>query len=293
MQGYLLSEQNANWVDENRRKQSTPSMGGQSQPSTFYQQTRIAFKNISGETMPAYGIGQIVNTTLINGTYTITVDKPNTTNSYFAKFVVNLEFDVPNGHLGTATLGNIVEVKKNSGFSTPFNQMWGIDGWELKPLPTGKAYANVNIIGDANTVNNTVLATIEPINQIFIKAPANGIPGRVGSFFGSEMCDYYVFNTSTGGITDTGRDQRIYNWGTQAACKNGDRYGVAARINDRWVVISEDCADEGSVVVPASIIINAGQLVDETDVDINGTIIIQGGQTDFTGDITPTPSPPL
>lgn len=83
--------------------------------------------------------------------------------------------------------------------------------------------------------------------QVLIKAPSGGIPQRVGSLLGSATCDVYEVN-SVGQLADTGNNITVKNWGVNAACANGDRYGWAEFYDGVWWVVSEDCGDEGTQV---------------------------------------------
>ena len=80
------------------------------------------------------------------------------------------------------------------------------------------------------------------------KAPSGGIPGRTGATMGSATCD--VVETDSAGQLTTSGTVTVYNWARFAACSNGDRYGVAGWANAAWVVVAEDCTDEGSDIQP-------------------------------------------
>lgn len=100
------------------------------------------------------------------------------------------------------------------------------------------------------------------------KAPYGGIPGRVGPNMGSAVCDKYQ-TSSAGVLSDTGDDITVYNWASSAVCDNGDRYGVASRINGVWVVISEDCGDEGSTIISGSGTYSSGSHGDAFDLAVS------------------------
>jgi hypothetical protein len=85
-----------------------------------------------------------------------------------------------------------------------------------------------------------------------VKAPAGGIPGRVGTLLGGATCDVYRQNTTSQQIEDSGVDIKVYNWTTTAACTKGDRYGMAAWCNNGWHIIAEDCNDTGSTQPPVT-----------------------------------------
>lgn len=102
--------------------------------------------------------------------------------------------------------------------------------------------------------------------KMFI-APSGGIPGRTGTVMGSAECDVVETNSS-GQLTTSTSTITVYNWARFAACKNGDRYGVAGWINAVWCVIAEDCSDSGNEIQPQSMSISTGsgsELVSFTD----------------------------
>jgi len=73
---------------------------------------------------------------------------------------------------------------------------------------------------------------------------------------GSATCDVYAATTS-GVISDTTENITVWNWGTTAACANGDRYGWAEYRHPLWWVVSEDCGDEGTQInAPLSVTSN-------------------------------------
>lgn len=287
MTGYLLNDQLANWVSENAKKVDfTPSAYSPSIDTSSLNQVPVLILNDDVEDMPPFGVGQIVGYTN-NGDLTyIRVQKPTTT-AYFAGFVVNTGLTIKSGKKGVGKINGIIEARYDGGWGGGSGSMVGIDGWTLATFPTGKPYIDVFVHGAGKNTGSdrTVFCQFIPITHAFIKAPAGGIAGRIGSLIGSATCDYLRFNGSSAPV-DTTRDIQVYNWGTQVACKDGARYGVATRMNNHWVLVAEDCADEGSVVAPASILVNfPDQPNPVTDPLGPEGIILQGGQTTWTGDV--------
>lgn len=92
-------------------------------------------------------------------------------------------------------------------------------------------------------------------------APSGGIPGRTGTTMGSASCTV-VETDSNGQLTSSASTITVYNWARFAACKNGDRYGVAGWVNAAWIVIAEDCTDEGSTISPQSTATTGGSVSD-------------------------------
>lgn len=100
------------------------------------------------------------------------------------------------------------------------------------------------VIGVADAYGRYIYGDVG-LGQVLIKAPSGGIPQRVGTLLGSATCDVYGANSS-GVISDTTENITVWNWGTTAACANGDRYGWAEYRHPIWYVVSEDCGDEGT-----------------------------------------------
>jgi hypothetical protein len=96
---------------------------------------------------------------------------------------------------------------------------------------------------------------------LMFKAPSGGIPGRAGATMGKATCDI-VETDSAGQLTTTASTSVIYNWARFPACKNGDRYGVAGLVNSVWIVIAEDCTDDGSTSQPLGMSAEGGSLSD-------------------------------
>lgn len=88
-------------------------------------------------------------------------------------------------------------------------------------------------------------------------APSGGIPGRTGTKMGSATCNV-IETDSVGQLTPSGATITVYNWARFAACSNGDRYGVAGWVNAAWVVVAEDCTDDGSNIQPQSLSATGG-----------------------------------
>lgn len=99
--------------------------------------------------------------------------------------------------------------------------------------------------------------SVGAVEDIIIKAPEGGIPPRSGNLLGTATCDVYSIN-GTGQLEDTSTDETVLNWALSAVCTNGSRYGIATFIDGNWVVIAEDCSDDGGVVQPATGIYTSG-----------------------------------
>lgn len=106
---------------------------------------------------------------------------------------------------------------------------------------------------------------------IFIKAPSGGIPPRASNLLGSATCDKYVIN-NTGQLEDSTDDVTVVNWATTAVCANGLRYGVAAYIDNNWVVVSEDCGDESGPVQPQAGQYTSGTILSSFP-DVESTVL--------------------
>lgn len=115
-----------------------------------------------------------------------------------------------------------------------------------------------------------------------IKAPSGGIPGRVGSLMGGAICDIVTFDAN--GLLTVSTDQiKVFNWSTSSACANGDRYGIAGWVNSAWLIIAEDCNDEGSTlesVSMASAVNDAADAIDLTNEPVSvSSVVTDAGYT--------------
>lgn len=136
---------------------------------------------------------------------------------------------------------------------------------DIKTIREMRRWMQTN--GQAGTLRPTyqrkvprTVAVSQPLK--LIKAPANGIPGRVGTLLGFAECDVWKESLTTEQIEDSTKNITVYNWTTSAVCKNGDRFGIAGWCNGAWYIISEDCNDEGSTIQPAS---TSGTVTTPTD----------------------------
>jgi hypothetical protein len=79
-----------------------------------------------------------------------------------------------------------------------------------------------------------------------VKAPADGIPARVGIDCGSATCDVLEFNVNDE-LVDSEKDITVWNMITVAVLTHGERLGIAAKEIgvDRWWAIVDDCKDTG------------------------------------------------
>ena len=97
------------------------------------------------------------------------------------------------------------------------------------------------VIGNADSLGQYIFQP-SSFGQVLIKAPSGGIPARSGTTLGSATCDVWG-SSGSNTIADAGWDIVVKNWGSDAACANGSRYGIAMYYDGCWWVHSEDCAD--------------------------------------------------
>jgi len=285
---YALSEPVARWaVEQAGRRQGTkapPDLG------TFRDipDGRIIFRNDSGETVPAWGIVRVSGYADAGERHCVTVVKPATTPGWF---IVNGPNSVPDGENGIAQGGQVVRVVYDAADSPTVLQHYGVDGFKARSFPSGNPVVNVLIHGVLDSTEKIALATIRPISELMVQAPSGGIPGRVGSLVQGATCDAIVMGTSNDTLTATSMQLKVYNWTTNTACANGDRYGIASLINGKWHIIAEDCNDGGSTVEPGA---GTGTTVKPTDAIDTSTLtplvtIGVGGSVSYTSGATPIP----
>lgn len=264
---YVLNEAAARWL-----KGQVDSRTG-SEPLIEANQfadgplSRVYFVNQSGETVPPHGVIRITGYTVSDGgRVLVNAAKPA---AILGRFLVNGPVAVEPNKVGLALNTSPVVVAYESGFTLSASNSYGVDGWKINVFPTGKPLVNVNVLADYDATNKYCIAEIRPMQSILIKAPAGGIPGRVGSLVGGAVCDLLYLDTSNDQLGTSSVQSKIYNWSTSAACATGDRYGVAARIDNRWMIVAEDCNDEGSTIGPGTGGSSGGKVAEAID---TGTI---------------------
>lgn len=247
--GYILTKSAADWVTRNSQLRTgleAPELGG-----SYFEPTAELhiFYNDSGETVPAYGIIRISGIISSGGRSYYNGVKPTSTLGWFA---VNGSRDIAAGDYGSIQIGNYQRVLYDSADSPTNGRTYGVSGFKARSYPTGQPLTQILIHGIYDSTNYVLRASVIPFTSILIKAPAGGIPGRVGSLVGGAVCDVLYQETSSEQIGTSTTQTKVYNWSTSAACATGDRYGVAARIDNRWMIVAEDCNDEGSTVQPGT-----------------------------------------
>jgi hypothetical protein len=260
--GYILTKSAADWVARNSQLRTgleAPELGGSyfeptAEPHIFY--------NDSSETVPAYGIIRISGIVSSGGRSYYKGDKPASSLGWFA---VNGSRDVAAGEYGPIQTGIYQRVLYDSADSPSNGRAYGVSGFKARSYPTGQPLTQILIHGIYDSTNYVLRASVVPFTSIMIKAPAGGIPGRVGSLVGAAICDVLYQETSSEQIGTSTTQTKVYNWSTSAACATGDRYGVAARIDNRWMIVAEDCNDEGSTVGPGTGSGSGGKVAEAID----------------------------
>jgi hypothetical protein len=219
-------------------------------------QTTVRIKNASGGDWPRFSVLRVTAPTIdpsdnLNTwqrTPVLDADEPDGT----GQIAILLE-PIGDGRIGRAAVSGIVPVLIDSTTADPTHAL-PIDSDITKMTGSTTGYPILaRESGSGEKWGLVILsqsATPEP--RILFKAPEGGIPPRVGLLCGSATCDKLKINADRT-ITDTGDNESVTNWGTSPACANGDRFGVADWIDGQYVVVAEDCSDEGSTVIPLDI----------------------------------------
>jgi hypothetical protein len=243
-------------IREMRRWMQTNAQAGTARPQFTRKPPRMLlpvdklyFYNNSGETAPAFGCLQVTGVTEIDNRYFLTAEKPS---GNIGVFVFNSGSDVENAKTGVCHAGPFVRVLYDSGDSPTNGQVYGVDGFKARSFNSGKPLLNLVMLGVLDSSAKVAYALIEPMQQVLIKAPSGGIPGRVGTLLGSATCDVVTMATSNAQLATSSVQLTVFNWSTSVACKTGDRYGVAGLVNGRWEITAEDCGDAGSAIQAAS-----------------------------------------
>jgi hypothetical protein len=235
LEAFGLTESAARWATEQAKLRTGGEPPGRG--PTFREPTdeRLLFRNDSGETVPAYGIVRVNGYVEANGRNMVTVTKPATS---VGSFIVNGREEVLANEYG-----------------------YGVDGFQARSYSSGQPVLDIVILGVIDSTNRIAFARLVPVQQLMIKAPSGGIPGRVGTMMQGAICDVMVMS-SADQLATSSVQLKVYNWSTSSACANGDRYGIAGLINGKWHIIAEDCNDEGSTIIPAGISVERGTITD-------------------------------
>jgi hypothetical protein len=247
---YVLNEAAARWLKGQVESRTGSEILTEANQFADGPLARVYFVNKSSETIPPHGVIRINGYTVSDGgRILVNAIKPA---SSLGRFLVNGPVEVEAGKVGLALNTSPAIVAYESGFTLSAGNSYGIDGWKINVFPTAKPLVNVNVLADYDATKKYCVAEIRPMQSILIKAPAGGIPGRVGSLVGAAICDLVYLETSNQQLGTSTVQSKIYNWSTSAACSTGDRYGVASRIDNLFLIVAEDCNDEGSTVSPGT-----------------------------------------
>lgn len=201
------------------------------------------FKNNSGYTIPPYSIIAVTGCLANTSRVTLTCGRTNDNSKFFVSTGGFATEDQSLGdccitphkivtYTGTLAAGDRCKAKSND--------------WVVEKSTTGDSIC-VGIVDSTRKISIIYFSQQGSSEVKLIKAPSGGIPGRVGTLLGSATCD--VWNEAANGqIQDSGEDILVDNWAKSAACKTGDRYGIAAQCNGGWYIVAEDCNDTGSTI---------------------------------------------
>ncbi len=246
---FALNELTARWATEQALKRDGTHNPGALPPFRDDPESRMLFRNDSGETIPAHGIVRVTGYVEANGRHMVTVAKPATTIGWF---IVNSREPVAANEFGYGFSGPMVRVVYDSGDTPTNGQVYGVDGFKARSYTSGKPVVNVVMLGILDSTNKIAVARIEHASNLMIKAPSGGIPGRVGTLVQGATCEIFTLGNTTNQLAASGVSITVYNWSTSSVCATGDRYGIAGLVNGKWHIIAEDCKDTGSTIQGAS-----------------------------------------
>lgn len=133
---FALTEKDARWVVSQAR--SREGSGAPPDLGTFRDTPdgRFIFRNVSGETVPAFGCIKVTGVTFAGERYCLSGDKPDGTSGVF---VFNSIEPVPAGENGVCFVGPICRalVASDSANTLYNGECIGPDGWSLASTPGG------------------------------------------------------------------------------------------------------------------------------------------------------------
>ena len=253
---YVLDLQAANWVYDQSRKfigATVPPELIQHEPSPKHV---IQLLNNSGETIPAFGIVEVQS----DGSAGVAQDnqfkrpivKAIKPSNKIANFLVNSGTPIPPLGIGTAQMTDpfcIVASDNLGSFANPV----GVLGFKIATRPSGQPLLDIRPLlpytiegtGTPSTIDK-YLCIIKPLDQILFQAPVGGIPGRVGTLSQDRICTVFINRSDTYQLEASTTTAVVFNWKKNTVCANGNRFGIAARVNSVWQVVEVDPDDTGS-----------------------------------------------
>lgn len=190
----------------------------------------VAFKNVSGETIPGYGVIRITAVTVTDGIVLLSGDKPSTT---FAKeYAVNCAADCAADSWGSCYRSGDVLASYDTG--TPANG----EGWGPKPgqWTLSKGYPGFIVHGIVDATNKILLGSGGTITTLLGKA-SGAITARSGTTQGTGTMAIWYDNAGT--LTDTTMTVTVKN--LSATAVTASAYIQAKWIGNAFYVDYEDC----------------------------------------------------
>lgn len=246
--------------------------------------TWFPYRNDSGETVPPFSIMAVSGVIDSASRATLTCEKPD---SESTMYVSNGPFAVANGSYGDCCITPHRIVNFTGTLSAGQRCNPKSNDWVVQEDSSG-IFAVIGIVDSARSLALIYFDQIASGGLKLIKAPSGGIPGRVGTLLGGEICDVWTEAATTQQIQDGGDNIKVYNWTTSAVCANGDRYGIAAWCNGAWYIISEDCNDGGTTLEPVTggsnpvkpaDAIDTGELTPVVTIGVGGSVSYSSGAT--------------
>ena len=158
----------------------------------------LAFRNDSGETIPAFAAMRITGVVTIEGRSVIKVDKPNDDN--LTNLLFNSPVNVPSGGYGSGTHEFPCYAKYQTASSAVLDEEWGTESgsWALK-----KDNAGYLIIGGETADRVIVRRAVDGPFELLGKTDASHAKGASGTVS--------IYSGTPGSETDTTIDLTAFN----------------------------------------------------------------------------------
>ena len=202
---------------------------------TFENQIRWKpYYNDSSETVPAYGVIKVTDSTSKFGQSVLTGDKPDATDSRL--YAINHRFDIGAGKYGRCAYDTPVKALYDTADGTPANnELWGPESgsWKLVKYATG-----FQILGGVNTDYSTVMVQAIPAPARWHWAKLDGTLSAGGSATAS------IWNWNGSALVDSGNNVTVYDWllGTGETIASGKKIKIDLHLeSQRWYVTSAEC----------------------------------------------------
>ena len=273
------------WIEKNKSKQGSMQMN----PDPG--QTSLLVANASGSDLPIGSVLQINDRIGEEDTFIFLKAVRGVQPALASRYCVITAEPIPASSVGKCAVAGVCVARVNVTDITHTGANPVIGSYVLSSTSDQGQFRIIEPIANIGVQYLLVAfyAKSERQNQLMIKAPSTGIPGRYQNKLGKATCQVVEQNQDqAAGTADDDyiylptfpEEVTVYNWTKSTVCTEGDRYGIAVWVNDNWYIVAEDCADDGGVVSPLSVSGSFGEFANPLNLSVNAMTVASSGVFD-------------